>query len=377
MAAVCLLTCNLPLFGKTTEKKISPPNTANISKKDGRVQAKPYLKKVYTPANVDELKVPAISPKLSKALQYQKNLLEMRSPGNYFKVGNLSVSKQQMKKTIAALEYWNSAAIVPFSEYFDVYQINGVDSKGSVKFTGYYSPIVSVRKQPDGVYRHPIYAAPSGSGAPMPTRKQIEAGALKGQGLEIAYAKSMMEIYQLQMQGSGYVQYPNGKTELLSYAGTNGHSRRSLQLHIKENYQDIAPINASLGNFLKSNPDKTEEVITSDPSYVFFKTKPGMSATKGAGHVPLTEDHSIAVDPRFVPLGACLLANVPNSNKRGQFLHHSLRLLLAQDTGGAIKGKGHVDLYTGTGLVAKKKAALHHYGQMWLLLAKPLVEVGV
>ena len=80
---------------------------------------------------------------------------------------------------------------------------------------------------------------------------------------------------------------------------------------------------------------------------------------------------SIAVDPAFIPLGSVVLAEIPRLNEQGQFLGHQLTLLVAQDTGGAIRGPGHVDLYMGAGLEAQRKAsAMHHYGRLWLLKEK-------
>ena len=92
--------------------------------------------------------------------------------------------------------------------------------------------------------------------------------------------------------------------------------------------------------------------------------------TVGAGLVQLLAEYSIAVDKRFIPLGSCLLARVPII-ERNKVTHHEYRLLLAQDIGGAIKGPGRIDLYTGIGEQARRKAsALHHYGNLWLLLPK-------
>ena len=110
-----------------------------------------------------------------------------------------------------------------------------------------------------------------------------------------------------------------------------------------------------------------DSVLFANPSYVFFE--PAQSRPKGAGLVPLTSMHSIAVDTRYIPLGSVLLATVPVINKRNQVIRHEYKLLVAQDVGGAIKGPGHVDLYTGIGTAARRKAsALHHYGKLWLLL---------
>lgn len=348
----------------------------SLGSKNQTIVPKPYLTTTYTKNTTQKgFLLPSLSPKLLTALRHQRKLIETRSLGNYFKVGNLTISKQQLKRTITAVEHWNSVGIAPLAEYFEIYQLRGEDNRGNVKFTGYYSPVVTAREQADEVYRYPIYAAPTDWQGKLPTRKQISEGALKGKGLEIAYVKSNKDVYQFQMQGSGYIQYPNGKMELISYHSSNGHSRRILDLQVSENYTEQRATDPALTNFLKANPAKTDDLIESDPSYVFFKRNVASKGVMGSGSVPLTEDHSVAVDPRFVPLGACLFANVPTKTKTHKSTKLAPRLLLAQDTGGGVRGRGHVDLYTGTGLIGKKKSAIRHHGQIWLLLGKKTLKI--
>jgi len=109
--------------------------------------------------------------------------------------------------------------------------------------------------------------------------------------------------------------------------------------------------------------------LFANPNYIFFK--PSKNKPKGAGHVPLTAKYSIAVDRKYIPLGSCLLAQIPIIGENKKFSHYEFRFLIAQDIGGAINGPGHVDLYQGIGKIGQKNAsALHHYGKLWLLLPK-------
>ena len=151
----------------------------------------------------------------------------------------------------------------------------------------------------------------------------------------------------------------------------------SIGKHIKNN-ESIRLRNISMEGvkkYLKYNPHQVEPILFTNPSYVFFEAS--NSKPLGAGHVPLTADYSIAVDPKHIPLGGCLLAAVPIMDEVGDFSHHEYQFLLAQDVGGAIKGNGHIDVYSGIGQAAKKKAMeMHHYGQLWLLLPKPSDELG-
>lgn len=101
---------------------------------------------------------------------------------------------------------------------------------------------------------------------------------------------------------------------------------------------------------------------------LFDKVKTG---PKGTLSTEVAPEVSIAVDPSIIPLGSVLLAEIPLINDQGAFVGHDYRLLIAQDTGGAIKGPGHVDLFMGTGPEAQAKAShLHHYGRLWLLLPR-------
>ena len=125
----------------------------------------------------------------------------------------------------------------------------------------------------------------------------------------------------------------------------------------------------SIKKYFWRNPDKLLEVLSANPSYVFFKE--GKGVVKGAGAIPLTAGHSIAVDPKYIPLGSTLLAKVPIADEKGNFVKHEYRILFAQDTGGAINGPGHVDLFTGVGKSAKKIACnTHHFGELWLIAPK-------
>ncbi|MEL6924108.1 MAG: MltA domain-containing protein, partial [Bacteroidota bacterium] len=207
-----------------------------------------------------------------------------------------------------------------------------------------------------------------------PTRAEIDGdGALDGRGLEIAYAKNLVDVYFMQVQGSGYVEFRNGERKLFAYDGTNKHPYRSIGRHmVDNNIIEAQFISMSrIKRYLNQHPNMRDSVLFHNPSYTFFT--PQQSSPRGAGLVPLTSDYSIAVDPKYIPLGSCLLGWVPIINERGHLLRHEFRFLVAQDVGGAIKGAGHIDLYSGTGLEGRKKASyLHHYGKLWLLLPKEL-----
>ncbi|MGO2512887.1 murein transglycosylase A [Marinomonas polaris] len=252
------------------------------------------------------------------------------------------------------------------------HQLAGQDQRGNVQITGYYVPVLPVRHLPDEVYRYPLYRKPVQRNAEgkYPSREEIDfENALAGQGLEIAYTSSLVDNFFLHVQGSGVVEYENGERKLLSWGGVNGHAYRSLGKELIERGEiDRANISAqSIRQWLSDNPERNREILSTNPSYLFFSEGP--QSPVGAANVPLTPLYSAAVDPKVIPLGSILLAQVPKLDTYGNLVGHEFRLLLAQDKGGAIKGPGHIDWYQGIGEEAHFHAGqLKHFGKVWLLL---------
>jgi membrane-bound lytic murein transglycosylase A len=346
------------------------PFPEDISKNGKRKHA-PRLAKVYTYSQVDKLVHPSTSPGLIRAIRQQKKLLNIQRRGRkYHNIGGLKFSKQDLERTAEAMENWGSAAFVPASEYFDAYQVSGKDGRGNVLFSAYFAPELEVSAAPTSKFRYPIYARPKGLER-MPSRREIyKEGALEGKGLELGYANSLLDIQQMQLQGSGYVRFQNGTRSLLSYDGSNGHQRQSVQRYFLKTYAN-KPHGITLrtiAKFIKENPGKADEIIFHNPSYVFFTKKNKHDQVVGSGSVPLSEHISIASDKRFIPTGACLFADKPVPYKK--HTEHKMSVMLAQDVGGAIKGPGRVDIYTGIGKSGEAATRLKNYGRMWLLLAK-------
>ena len=220
----------------------------------------------------------------------------------------------------------------------EAYKIKGQDGQGQVKITGYYTPVIRVRRERTAKYRYPIYAKPHNWDGPMPSRAEINAGVLDSAGTRVlAYAANAVDVYFMQVQGSGLVEYPDGKRELLAYGGHNRHPYRSIGRYmVKQGYIKMSHASVrGIRNYLSRNPELLIEVLNANPSYVFFNRS--KAAPRGATMVPLLKDHSIAVDPRYIPLGSAVLAKVPVVNQN-EVVAHEYRVLLAQDTGGAIKG---------------------------------------
>ena len=366
---------------ETSAKLAAFPIATKIPKKKkrtGKLKNVTPLFNTYTKTNLSTFSLPRIDEDLTNALIQQLKLLKRRKQNFAQEFDNISLNLTDLETTIELLLLWQQTYPQGLEKHLNAYQLKGQDGKGNVKFTGYFTPELKVSKRPSKRYPYPIYAYPENWKGHLPTRQQIDGdGVLKGRGLELAYAKRLEDIYYMQLQGSGLVKYRNGQPKYFGFAGSNRHPYSSIGKHIKNN-ESIRLKNISMDGvktYLKYHPDKVDDILFTNPSYVFFEA----SNTKplGAGHVPLTADYSIAVDPKHIPLGSCLLAAVPVMDKEGDFSHHEYKFLLAQDVGGAIKGKGHVDIYSGVGAIAKQKAMeMHHYGQLWLLLPKPSDELG-
>ena len=325
----------------------------------------------YAVVELDTFPLPKISKELLDGLNQQLRLLKINKAIGK-KMEGISISKEDLESTIKVLiasQFNNDFGI---KNDLIAHQLFGEDGRGNVHYTGYFTPVLQVRRQRDSVYRFPLYKYPKKWNGLLPTRKEIdEEGALKDRNLEIAYGKSKLDIYVMQVQGSGIVEFPNGKRKLLAYAGSNKHSYRSIGKFMIENgYTTKEHVSLkSIQKYFKKNPHQLDSILYINPSYIFFVEK--NRKPQGAGNVSLTPFHSVAVDKKIIPLGSCLLGSVPILDDKRNFSHHEYRILLAQDIGGAIKGAGHVDLYTGIGNDAKFQASnLHHYGRLWLLLPK-------
>lgn len=233
-------------------------------------------------------------------------------------------------------------------------------------FTGYFEPeLQASRHQRPGftvpVYRMPVELEP---GQRSYSRAQIDAGALAGRGLELGWLRSPAELYYLQMQGSGRLLFDDGSVMRLGWGGQNGHPRRSVSAEavrrgILRPHQASA---RSVRAFVRNNPDDGRALLQHDPSYVFFRElgyHPARLGPLGALDVPLTPLRSLAVDPAHTPLGA------PVWIERGAMR----RLMVAQDTGGAIRGPQRADIFFGTGQGAEQAARrIRDNGRMVVLM---------
>jgi membrane-bound lytic murein transglycosylase A len=211
---------------------------------------------------------------------------------------------------------------------------------------------------------------------PYFTREEIDfKGKLAGRGLEIIWIDSLVDIFFLHIQGSGIVQLEDGRRVYVGYADQNGHPFRSLGKFLLEN-QFIDRSQLSLQGmkaFLKEHPEAIPTALISNPSYIFFQVNQ-QSAT-GTFGTRLTPWRSIASDPHIFPLGALVYIECEkplfDSGKCITGWEKFGRFVLNQDTGGAIRGADHVDLFTGHGEFSELVAGnMKQKGRLFFLLKK-------
>lgn len=217
---------------------------------------------------------------------------------------------------------------------------------GEGLLTGYYEPLLRGRRTPDDRHRTPLYAPPSElPAAGAPTRAQIEAGALFGRSLELAWVAEPADAFFLHIQGSGRVLLDDGGVLRLGYAGQNGHPYVAIgRLLIASGAiaREAMSMQAILAWMRQEGPEAANALMRANPSYIFFRELQGLSPNQGppgAQGVPLTPRRSVAVDPDFIPLGAPVYIATRDGAHR--------RLTIAQDVGGAIRGAARADLFHG------------------------------
>lgn len=220
---------------------------------------------------------------------------------------------------------------------------------GDARITGYYEPELSGARTRSDAFPTPIYRAPPNLPADRPwlSRQQIEeTGALDNQGLELAWIANPAERFFLQVQGSGRIRFADGQTMRVGFAAKNGHAYRSIGAHmLKTGLMDREHASAqTIKAWLIANPGPAQAVMRHNPSYVFFREIDTVSPEDGplgTLGLPVTAMRSVAVDPNFIPLGLPVWVSAQGNGPRG--------LMIAQDTGSAIKGGQRVDVFTGTG----------------------------
>lgn len=258
----------------------------------------------------------------------------------------------------------------------------------TAKITSYYEPEIDARRRPSGRFRYPVYAKPKelvfkkgkygvvrgGGVRPFFSRGEIYAGKLNGRGLEIAYLADPVDLYYLQIQGSGRLRFPDGSNLRIGFAAKNGHPYKSAaQAMINRGLVTRAKASqAHIRAFVAKNPSLGMKMLAANPSYIFFRALPQLdpkAGPVGALGIQLTAGRSIAVDRRYNPLAAPVWLDAPGPDGPIR------KLVVAQDTGSAILGAQRADYFWGTGDEAGEMSGkVNHPGTLTVFLPTATVR---
>jgi membrane-bound lytic murein transglycosylase A len=247
-------------------------------------------------------------------------------------------------------------------------------------FTGYYTPLMTVSLAPTAEFSHPIYAAPKNEKLRRSTRIEIDfKGALRGQGLELYYAKNLFDVYLMHVEGGGHLLVKDGEQTTSQYIWYDTSNGRRFQFIVNYMLAKKWIQGSSVQEqreFLNAHPELQEEIYATCPSYVFYR--PSLISPAGSGGVPLTENRSMATDKNLYAfkgvLGFVSTVRPTESSRLSDKVSYRdfSRFFIDQDTGSAIRGKARVDLYFGEGDYAEYASANEAVrGDLYFLMLKP------
>ena len=298
-----------------------------------------------------------------------------------------SIKKEMFKQVCKNSQYYDDGEVF-FTKYFTPkVLVSNTGDKGLI--TGYFEPLLYGSRTKDDIYKYPVYKTPkdlltiknkkkypnfkrlrykakirNGRYVPYDSREQIE----KSNNFEvICYVKNKVDLFFMQIQGSGRVLLDNGEIINIGYANQNGRKYFAIGKHlIEEGYLTKEEVSLqTIKEFLESNPSKMDDIMNLNKSYVFFHESPN-SAT-GSLNVPLVAKRNIAVDRNYIPLGMPVFLETFNPKTKEPIN----KLVVAADTGGAIKGEIRADYFMGFGKEAKELAGLmKEEGRLHMLIPK-------
>jgi membrane-bound lytic murein transglycosylase A len=283
-----------------------------------------------------------------------------------------------------------------FEMYFEARPVYAKDGATQGLITGYYEPLLNGSWDPSEEFRYPLYGVPDDllvvdlgdvypqlNGmrlrgklvgnriVPYHDRAQLDDDQLLLEGKELMWVDSPVDVFFLHVQGSGLVQFADGSIIAVGYAEQNGHPYKSIgKVLINMGELDREEVTLfTIREWLSSNPERLHEILAQNPSYVFFELRDSRSdGPVGSLNVPLTPRRSIAVDRNVIPLGAPVWLQTTLPNEAESPLN---QLMLAQDTGGAIKGHVRADVFWGRGSEAERLAGLmKQQGELFVLLPR-------
>jgi len=352
------------------------------------------LRKITDPAEIpDFTRACDDLSNLKTAVNNSLNYFKKPSSNQYFPYGDIGhkQAEDSLKAFLNLIDagYKGAQLNALIRERFDVYTSVGCDDKGTVLFTGYYTPIFDGATRKGGRFQYPLYGQPedlekdsegntigrrTDNGiVPYPPRAEIEnSGMLKGK--EIMWLSDPFEVYLVHVQGSAKIRQSDGSLIGIGYAANNGHEYKSIGQQMVNDgkiSRDRMSLSAMIAYF-KTHPDEVSEYISANPRFVFFRTEDGQP--RGSINEPVTTLRSIATDKSVYPRAclAFLSTTLPQAIGSDVSQASYLGFALDQDTGGAIRAPGRCDVYMGQGNTAGRLAGqTYREGRLYYLFIKP------
>lgn len=356
----------------------------------------------------DNLPVESLKTAIGQSIKYFKRLPKdaQFSYGEHKYTAPEMIRSLQLFETILVDYNRNPNQFLnQLAENFHIFRSPGGLTNQKVRFTGYFEPIYPGSLKPGPDYPVPAYALPqdlktlnlgrfsdalkqqriiyrkaSGDIVPYYSRKEImKDNAIKNKAKVVAWFKNPVDLFFMQVQGSGVLRLPDGEQVSLGYGGGNGRSYTSIgKLLIEEGIlnDDNVSLKTIRKYLFQASLPEVERVLYANESYIFFQVQSSLTGPVGSINVPLTPERSIATDYLSFPKGslAFIDTQIPDCSEQGICQVQPLqvrRFVLNQDTGGAIRGYGRADLFWGRGARAESSAGqMNVEGDMFFIVAK-------
>jgi membrane-bound lytic murein transglycosylase A len=378
-----IIGCKAPL-----KEVVKPPYDKQL------LPGQSALRKITNPSEIPDFTLACFDVKgLKPAVERSLSYLHKPSSEKFFPVSGISheMAVDSLKEFSSLLDSGviGSDLNAAIRDKFDVYMSVGCDDKGTVLFTGYYTPIFEGSFEPSDRFKYPLYKQPDnlvkdanggilgrrmadGSITPYPQRAVIEdAMLLRGQ--ELVWLADPFEAYIAHIQGSAKVRLPDGNLVTVGYVAHNGHEYRSIsQALVRDGKIPGSQLSlAAIIKYFKEHPAEVSYYTRMNPRYIFFGKQEG--DPRGSLNEPVTPMRTVATDKSIFPRGclAFISTILPRNEGGGVVLRPFTGFMLDQDTGGAIRAPGRCDVYLGVGDTAGKLAGqTYQEGKLYYLFLK-------
>ncbi|MCE9619255.1 MAG: MltA domain-containing protein [Planctomycetes bacterium] len=334
-------------------------------------------------------------PFLNKALASSLGWFQMPSTKSKFPFMNVATWDQASSSIVAFQQILQDSKdeasfVGAIKQQFEIWQTVGWNGKGTVLFTGYYSPEFNGSLTPTDEFKYPLFKRPAdlvtdpstgepkgqraadGSVHPYPTRAEIESSNMF-KGTELVYLRSPLDAYIVQVNGSAKILLPDGKPMFVGYSGKTDRPYVGLGKSCVDAGlipKDKLSLKAIMDEY-KKNPAQITSMMAKNESYVFFTTYDGGNWPAGSLGFKVTEKETLATDKKVYPAGGVVLVDTQGIDFGGK-KQRFLKFMLDQDTGGAIQAPGRADIYMGIGPAAEILAGGQYAeGTMYYFFLKP------